>query len=311
MSDTQKPADVLDVVVVGAGPAGLSAALVLGRCLRRVAVIDAGRPRNAAARAVHGFLTRDGTAPHELLSIAREQLAPYETVSLIPGEVIDARCHGARFEVRLRDGTCYVTRKLLLATGVVDDVPPLEGLAPLYGRSVFHCPYCDGWEFRHQPVAVYGRGRNGFGLALELRGWTADLVLCTNGRARLSAHQRQRLEALGIGLREEPIARLEGADGQLEHVVFADGQRLARRALFFSAGQAQASHLAAMLGCQFTRKGAVHTGEYEATAIAGLFVAGDASRLVQLAIVAAAEGAKAAFAINQSLLEEDGLGVGS
>jgi thioredoxin reductase len=297
----------VDVVVVGAGPAGLSAALILGRCLRRVVVIDAGRPRNAASHAMHGFLTRDGIPPHDLLRIAREQLAPYHTVRLEHGEVVEARCRGTSFDVRLSDGRCYESSKLLLATGVIDDVPRLEGIEALYGRSVFHCPYCDGWEFRHQPVAVHGSGRNGLGLALELKGWTSDLVLCTDGPARLSPDQRQLLRDHQIELREARIARLEGVDGQLAHVVFADGERMARRALFFSAGQAQGSRLAAMLGCQFTRKGAVHTGDYEATSIPGLFVAGDASRLVQLAIVAASEGAKAAFAINQALLREAGL----
>jgi thioredoxin reductase len=299
----------VDVVVVGAGPAGLSAALILGRCLRRVVVIDAGRPRNAASRAMHGFLTRDGIPPHDLLRIGREQLASYETVRLERGEVVEARCRGTSFDVRLGDGRCYESRKLLLATGVVDEIPPLEGIAALYGRSVFHCPYCDGWEFRQQPVAVYGRGRSGLGLALELKGWTSDLVLCTDAPARLSSRQRQLLSDHEIGLRESRIARLEGTDGQLSHVVFAGGERMARRALFFSAGQAQGSRLAAMLGCQFTRKGAVQTGDYEATSIPGLFVAGDASRLVQLAIVAAAEGAKAGFAINQALLREAGLTV--
>jgi thioredoxin reductase len=295
----------LDVVVIGAGPAGLSAALILGRCLRRVLVVDTDKPRNAASRALHGFLTRDGIAPHELRRVARQQLAPYETVRIDHAEARRARRVGRAFEVTLDDGRRLRCRKLLLATGVLDEVPDLEGVDALYGRSVFHCPYCDGWEFRHQPMAAHARGTHGLGLALELRAWTDDLVLCTDGPAGLTAQHRRRLADNDIALREQRITRLEGKRGQLTGIVFADGETLARRVLFFGAGQRQSCDLASKLGCAFTRKGAVRTGKYEATNIPGLYVAGDASRLVQLAIVAAAEGAQAAFAINTALLQED------
>ena len=295
----------LDVIIVGAGPAGLSAALILGRCRRRVLVLDTDRPRNAAARAMHGFLSRDGINPQQLRQIAREQLAPYDSVALEQVEVVQARRIRDGFEVRLADGRRCRCRKLLLATGVVDYIPQVEGLAPFYGHSVFHCPYCDGWECRDQPLAVYSRTSNGVGLAVELTVWSNDIVLCTDGSARLSEKHRARLAHHRIPWRREKIARLEGKKGQLERIVFADGQTLDRRVLFFSCGQRQGSDLARQLGCTFTRKGAVCTGEYETTTIPGVYVAGDASRLVQLAIVAAAEGAQAAFAINTSLIKEE------
>ena len=295
----------LDVIIVGAGPAGLSAALILGRCRRRVLMVDTGRPRNASSRAMHGFLSRDGIDPRQLREIARAQLEPYDTVAFEQAEATKARRVRGGFEVRMADGRRLRCRKLLLATGVVDYVPDVDGLAPLYGRSVFHCPYCDGWESRDQPLAVYSRTANGVGLAVELTVWSRDIVLCTDGSARLSDRHRARLKFHRIPWRPEKIARLEGKDGQLERVVFTDGKTLDRRALFFSTPQRQGSDLATQLGCGFTRKGAVSTGEYEATSIPGLYVAGDASRLVQLAIVAAAEGAQAAFAINTSLIKED------
>jgi thioredoxin reductase len=196
-------------------------------------------------------------------------------------------------------------RKLLLATGVSDQLPRIEGFQTFYGRSVFHCPYCDGWEVRDQPLAIYGSGEHGTGLALELTAWSGDLVLCTDGRARLARRDVDRLTGHGIGLREEPIARLEGRDGILERIVFTMGDALERRAMFFSTGAHQRSDLAARLGCAFTAKGAVQTGEYETTDVPGLYAAGDATRLVQLAIVAAAEGAEAAFAMNTAMLKED------
>ena len=296
---------MFDVIVVGAGPAGLSAALILGRCRRRVLVCDRGEPRNFVTRALHGFLTRDGSPPGELRRIGREQLRPYDTVELRDIDVVDARRLEGGFEVTFEDGTRHASRMLLLATGVVDNVPPIPGVESLYGRSVFHCPYCDGWELRDQPLAIYGRGKRGFGLALELTIWSADLVLCTDGPARLRAPDRERLARNGIAVREERIVRLEGTDGILEHIVFANGDTLARRGMFFNTGQFQRSPLPARLGCEFTEKGLVRPGKYESTNVPGVYVAGDASHDVHLAIIAAEEGTKAAFAINTALLKAD------
>ncbi len=296
---------MFDAIVVGAGPAGLSAALILGRCCRRVVVFDTGEHRNAASQALHGFLTRDGIPPMELLQIGREQLRRYDTVELRSTAVTDATPINGGFEVVLADDSRVRCRKLLLATGVIDNLPQIQGIGVFYGRSIFHCPYCDGWELRDQPLAIYGRGEHGKGLALELTAWSRDLVLCTDGPSELDPHDLQRLAEHKIQVREEPVARLEGADGILQQIVFANGNRLARRAIFFSTGHHQTSNLAAKLGADFTPKGAVNTGAYETTNIPGLYVAGDAGRWVELAIVAAAEGAEAAFAINTALLKED------
>lgn len=293
-----------DVIIVGAGPAGLSAALILGRSCRRVLVCDTGKPRNAASHAMHGYLTRDGVPPKEFLQIAREQLAQYDTVEMRDAEVVAAACVSGRFEITLRDGARIDSRKLLIATGVSDNLPDLPGFQQLYGRSVFHCPYCDGWEVRGRPLAVYGRGARGYGLSLELLGWSRDIVLCTDGPSEVADDELARLARNGIVVREERVERLEGAD-RLERIVFATGGSIEREALFFTTGQTQQSHLARHLGCEINEKGTVRTGKYEATHLSGLYVAGDASRAVQWVIVAAAEGAEAAFAINTDLLKED------
>src|SRR5215213_6812976 len=199
-----------DVIIVGAGPAGLSAALMLGRCRRRVLVCDTGRPRNAASHGMHGFLSRDGMPPAEFLRIAREQMQQYTTVEMRDVEVVGAECSDGSFHVTLRDGVRLTSRKLLIATGVVDNLPSIPGFKELYGRSVFHCPYCDGWEVRDQPLAVYGRGARGHGLSLELTGWSRDIVLCTDGPSELSADDVARLTRNGIVLREERVLALEG-----------------------------------------------------------------------------------------------------
>jgi len=293
-----------DVIIVGAGPAGLSAALILGRCRRKVLVLDTGQPRNAAAHAMHGFLSRDGINPAEFRRIARQQLTQYRSVKFARKMATAAREVKDGFEVTVADGKRLRCRKLLLATGVVDALPPIAGIEAFYGRSVFHCPYCDGWESRDQPLAVYSRTANGVGLALELTVWSNDIVLCTDG-TRLDAKHVERLQRHKIPWRRDPIARVDGTAGRLRRIVFDNGESLARRVMFFSMGQRQSSNLAQQLGCGFTRKGAVRTGEYEVTDVHGVYVAGDASKLVQLAIVAAAEGAQAAFAINKALTRED------
>lgn len=278
---------------------------MLGRCRRRVLVCDTGEPRNRWSHAVHGFLTRDGTPPAVLLTVAREELQRYTTVELRHVRVVDASRAGAGFLVRCEDGAAIRARKLLLATGVVDEPPPLPGIESLYGRSVHHCPYCDGWEWRDQPLASYGRGQAGAGLALGLSVWSRDVLLCTDGPAGISKSMRAQLGGMGIRVRTERIVRLEGRDGMLDRIVFGSGQPEPRRALFFAAGQHQASDLPARLGCHFTKAGAVATGKCEATNVPGLYVCGDASKEAQFVVVAAAEGAEAGMAISKALLEED------
>jgi len=296
---------IYDCIIVGGGAAGLSAALMLGRCCRRVLVCDTGEPRNRWSRAINGYLTRDGTPPQEFLDIARHELARYPTIELRSARVVQVRKADGWFDVFCADRTQLASRKLLLATGVVDHLPPIAGLSELYGKSVHHCPYCDGWEWRDQPIAAYGAGEAALGLALGLTVWSADLLLCTDGEARLSRGERGRLARHNIEVREEPIERLVGENGKLKRIEFQDGSTIERRALFLAMGQHQQSELPRQLGCRLNENGTVDTGKCESTNVAGLYVAGDASKEAQFIIIAAAEGAEAAKAINQALLKED------
>lgn len=295
---------IWDCVIVGGGPAGLSAALMLGRCRRRVLLCDLGGQRNIRAHELHGYLTRDGTPPAEFLRLARAELGRYGTIECRELEIVEAQREGRGFVLCGADGSRLSARKLLLATGVVDELPAMEGLEDLYGTSVHHCPFCDGWEWRDRPLAVYGGIEEGPGLALTLTTWSADVLLCTGG-SRISRDAADRLGSAGIGVREEPILRLEGRRGLLERIVFAGGEPVARSALFLCAGQRQRSALAERLGCRFTEKGAVDTGECEATNVPGLYVAGDASKEAQFVVVAAAEGAETGMAIHKALSKDD------
>lgn len=294
-----------DVAIVGGGPAGLSAALMLGRCRRRVVLLDSGQYRNAASHAMHGFLSRDGTPPAELRRIALEQLAPYDTVQVRNAFVDDAVAVDGGFELRTRDGAAIGCRKLLLATGLVDELPRVAGTEDLYGKCIHHCPYCEAWEVRDQPLAAYGCGDEaGGGLALELTLWSRDVVLCTDGPCALSDEYRARLGRRGIVVREPPVARFEGDAGGLR-IVFQSGEVLARRALFFNTSSSQRCDLARRLRCQFDERGGVVAVKFQSTGVPGLYVAGDASREVLQVIVAAGEGSEAAVGINKALLEED------
>jgi thioredoxin reductase len=292
-----------EIVVVGAGPAGLSAALVLARCRHQVLVIDSGRPRNAAAQGVHGFLTRDGVPPLVLRSLGRRDLRRYG-VAVRRAQVEKARRRGAEFELELGGGARLRAHALVLATGLRDRLPEVPGLRELYGRSVHHCPFCDGWENRDRAIAVYGRGKAGYEVALKLTAWSDDVALFSNGPSGLKRERRRLLAVHRIPLHEQRIAALEARRGQLERVRLADGTAIARQALFFTTGSDQSCDLAAQLGCTFTRQGTVRTRRGERTGVPLLYVAGDASHDVQLAALAAAEGVKAAVYLHSDLDEE-------
>ena len=300
-----------DAIIVGAGPAGLNAALVLGRCRRKVLLLDEGKPRNAVSHALHGFLGRDGIPPSQLLVIAGEQIAAYPSVSIEEARVVDAARTDTGFVVNTSDAHTFYSRKLLLATGVIDALPEQPGFRELYGAGLFHCPYCDGWEIRDQPLAVYGRGDDkGGALALEMTLWSSNTILCTDGPSEWSEEYRVRLARNGVAVREDRILRLEIASAvpyqASFNILFEAGEPLHRSAIFFNTGRRQSTDLAARLGCDlYDPKGCAVDNKHQMTNVPGLHVADDASRDVLQVIVAAAEGAKAAMGINTALLKED------
>lgn len=294
-----------DAIIVGGGPAGLNAALVLGRCRRKVLLCDLGNPRNKVSRGVNGFITRDGVLPYELRDLAIAELAKYPSVELRNTAVEDVEFRHDGFDAVLSDGTREQSRKLLLATGVADNMPDIPGFVELYGHGVYNCPYCDGWEEQDKRIAVYGPADHGKNFALQLTTWSRDLVLCSDGPSGFSDEDRALLNRNGVVLREEKITRLDGTDTALERVHFEDGSQLERDALFFITGAELNCGLATKLGCELNEKGVVRTVGNEKTNVPGLFVAGDASQRAQFAVVAAAEGALAALEINSQLVKEN------
>ena len=219
-----------DVVVVGGGAAGLSAALVLGRSRRSVLVVDAGEPRNARADHVHNYIGSEGVTPADLLAIGREEVHQYG-VDAHRGRASSASRTGDRFSVGLDDGTSVLARRLVLATGVVDELPDVPGLAERFGRDVLHCPYCHGWEVADQPLGIVGTGPDCVHKALLFRQWSDDVVLLLNGQPVPRGEDSERLAAMGIAVVPGKIARVLVDDDALSGVELVGGEVVSRRAL--------------------------------------------------------------------------------
>lgn len=295
-----------DVVIAGAGPAGLSAALILGRACRSVLLCDSGTPRSWASNRMYAYLSRDAVDPARFRQMGRRELARYPGVKIRDVSVTHAKRVGKEgFEIALGAGRRVACRKLLIATGMMDILPSIPGFEECFGRTVFQCPYCDGWETRGKALAVYGRRRRGFEMARALTSWSRDIVLCTDGNAGYTPAERRHLARNGIRVIEKRVVALAQRRGRLEAVHFKDGETLERDALFFNTPSRAQSTLADSLGCRYARHGGILCGQYEASSVPGVFVAGNIIRDVQLSIVAAAEGARAAFGINRALTRED------
>ncbi|QKS47707.1 NAD(P)/FAD-dependent oxidoreductase (plasmid) [Paenibacillus cellulosilyticus] len=299
---------VIDVVIAGGGPAGLSAALVLGRSLRSVMLIDEGKPRNAVTRRSHGFLTRDGTEPEQLRMLGREELRRYGTVDLRHDTIVSVeRVAEGYFRSYTKEGLKLTSRMLVFATGMKERLPDWPGLADVYGRSVFPCPYCDGWELRDAPLALLGNCDNNLlGHIQLIRTWSRDLVVCTDGPASLNDEERGQLRERGIALYEQPIAALASSDGQLAHIALEDGLCIARSGAFIAdTGAHEATDIPRLLGVGLERRGVYETGNHGLTRIPGLYIIGDAKHAFTGVAGAVSEGYEAGVAINHALAIED------
>jgi thioredoxin reductase len=293
-----------DVVVIGGGAAGLSAALVLSRARRRVAVVDAGSPRNAAAAHLHGFLSRDGLAPLELLSLGRDEVAGYGG-DLVDGSVAELLLDGETgFWVHLADGRRLSARRLLVTTGLRDELPDIDGLAERWARDVLHCPYCHGYEVRDRPLGVIGGTSEAVRYAQIVRQWSHDVVYFTPV-GRLSAAERAQLAARAIGVVEGDVARVVVEQDQLKGVALADGRTVPREVLFVPPGFIPNHDLLLQVGCQVDANGWVVKDANGATSQPGVWVAGNVANPRAQLITAAGEGSAAAIAINADLVDED------
>ena len=298
---------MLDVLLLGGGPAGLQAALTLGRAQRRALVLDAGPPRNARAVEVHNVLTRDGTPPATLRALAREELTRYG-VEVRGERAVEVSGAKGAFVVRVEGGGTYAAKRVILAGGMIDNLPPIPGLEPLWGGTIFQCPYCHGHELRGQRWAARITAPAMIDYALVGRGWTPDLVALTEGSFEVSEADRDRLAAAGVRLDERPIAALRPAEGdahRLGAVVFADGERLERDAMLLRPEQTQ-TPLVTALGLELDPQGYVAVGFNRETSIPGIYAAGDLSSPMQAAMAGAASGMITAAMLNHELCVHPG-----
>lgn len=296
--------EIFDCLIIGGGPAGLNAAVVLGRCRRKVLVFDTGSHRNRYSHGMHNYLTRDDVLPSDFLDLCHKELEKY-SIQRIQKKIIKAeKNEEGLFVARDENNRQYFSKKLLVATGLSDRVPDIPGMKEMYGKSVFHCPYCDGWEVRDKKIGVYAKNKEGWELALALKAWSDNVTLYTDGKKKVRPEQSEYLEANEIKVVSEAIQKLEGDDGQISSILMRSGESYECDALFFVNGFDQQCNLAETFGCTMSRKGVVVTNRFQQTNIEGLYVAGDASRDMHFVVVAAAEGAKAGVIINKELQKE-------
>lgn len=297
----QNHSTTYDVVIAGGGPAGLAAALQLGRARRRVLLCDAGSRRNAAAERVYGFVTQDGTPPTEFRRVGRQQLERYGNVEVRDVAVEEIRGESGSFEVRLPDETVKA-RRVLLCTGMIDEMPDIAGYRALWGRSIFQCPYCHGWEVQDRRFGFLAPAAGELEFGLFLRGWTSHVTVLTDGRFEVPEEVRTRLAQGGVQVEERRIARLSGND-HLEAIEFSEGAPLSLDVLFARPRQRQVPFVES-LGLALDAGGYVQVNEGHQTSIPGIYAAGDLLTPAQGALFAAAAGVRAVAMINRELLTE-------
>jgi thioredoxin reductase len=302
--------DVYDCIVIGAGPAGLSASLFLARYLRRTLTFHHNSPRNEYAHGVHGFLGHHGIRPGELLARGRDEVMSHGGLIIEACVTAVQRVSAEHFRVfvgeDVNERRVFDARRLLLATGLRDLTPDCPGFREFYGWSVFHCPDCDGFEVRDKRVAVLTRGNNSLGFVENLLTWTRKLTLLTDG-GEMSTEDREKCTELDIAVRPDAVVRLEGdkSTKQLQRVLFAEIEPLECDALFFSLGTELATDFHETLGCRLDPEcGLLWVDDTQQTSVEGVYAAGDLTPQSQLAVVAAAEGAMAAIHIHRSLQDK-------
>lgn len=298
--------DVLDCIVIGGGPAGLSASLTLGRARRTIALFDDGTNRNRVTQASHGFITQDGIKPQEFKGKVLKELANYPTISYVHSTIMDVRKElgNKQFMVITGDGQEFVAEKLILATGIQEEFS-IPSVREYYGKSLFSCPYCDGWEQRDQPLVVIAeKEEHALHLAKMVYNWSKDLVVLTNGGS-LSTEGRTELDKRNVKVRTDPVKKLIGNDGYLEKIELATGETIVRSGGFVAPSYYRPNQFAEKLGCKFHENGEIITDGVGRTTEKNVYIAGEVEKSKPSSLlISAAKGNKAAASVNLDLTME-------
>lgn len=295
----------LDVIIVGGSYAGLSAAMALGRALRKVLVIDGGKPANRFTPHSHNFITHDGKTPGEIVEIARKQVDKYSTTKRLNGFVVNAEKSGNDFLVHLSSGNTYVSKKLIFATGIIDQMPDIPGFADCWGKSVLHCPYCHGYEVRDETTGILGNGDYGFEFAVLIRNWTSQLTLFTNGKSLLTPDQIEKLANRKIPVVEKEIEKLDNINGLLQRIIFKDGTVSFLKALYARPAFLQHCSVPELMGCELTEEGYIKVDMTQKTSVHGVYACGDNTTRIRTVANAVAMGTTAGMMLNKELSMEE------
>ena len=298
---------LFDCAIIGGGPAGLNAALILGRARRNVMLFDNDNARNAITQESHGFITRDGIKPKKFREIAHKEITRYPSVISANREVTSVSKKKSKIELVTSKKERYESKTIIISTGLKDVLPSIDNIHDYYGKSLFHCPYCDGWELRNKPlVIIIGEQAQGFHFIQTIYNWSKDLIVCTNGDLFENSGQKRFLNNKGIRIIEYKIKKFVGKNGQMEKVVFENGESASRRGGFVMPQMIQASDFGKQLGCKYNSLGGIAVDSFGRTNIQGIYAAGDASVVnpAQI-IIAAAEGVRAAAGVNADLTQKE------
>ena len=295
---------LFDVIIIGGSYAGLSAAMSLGRSLKKTLVIDSGQPCNAQTPHSHNFLTQDGKTPTEIAALAKQQVEQYDTVEFFNDKALHAAKTNQGFIIRTASGVTFQSKKLILASGIKDQMPDIPGFASCWGISVIHCPYCHGYEYREQPTGIFANGEKAFHLATLVSSLTKELTVLTNGPADFNTEQIAILKRRRITVLESPIEQIDHINGHLQQLKLKDGNLINLNALYAAIPFTQHSEIPALLGCEVSESGHLKVDQFHKTNIPGVFACGDNSSPMRSVSNAVATGAFAGAMANMELTKE-------
>jgi thioredoxin reductase len=293
-----------DVIIIGGSYSGLAAAMTLGRALRKVLVIDSGKPCNRQTPHSHNFLTQDGKTPKEIATLARQEVEKYETITFLNALATSGAKIENGFSISTDSGNSFTAAKLIFATGVRDIMPDIKGVAECWGISVIHCPYCHGYEVRHERTGILGNGEYGFEFSQLISNWTNDLTLFTNGKSTLTDEQTAKIKKHNISIVEKEVSHLEHDNGELRQIVFKDGSVTALKALYTRPPFEQHCSIPQSLGCELTEDGYIKIDAMQKTTVNGVFACGDNVIRMRTVANAVAMGTTAGAMLNRELVAE-------
>ncbi len=294
-----------DVIIIGGSYAGLAAAMSLGRALRKVLVIDSGKPCNAQTPHSHNFITQDGKTPKEIAQIAKDQVELYENVIFYDGIAIKGTIEAQKFNILTENGDNFEAKKLIFATGIKDQLLPIKGFDTCWGISIIHCPYCHGYEVRNERTGILANGDEGFEYAKLISNWTKELVLFTNGKSTLAEEQLIKLKKHEVEIIENKIECFENVEGEIQQILFKDGSEIVVKAIYARPPFIQHTAIPENLGCEMTQQGHIKVDAFQKTSIPGIYACGDNSTLMRSLASAVASGTFTGAMANKDLIEEE------